>query len=405
MRILMMSHGYPPTISGVSIVVRKVSRAMVRRGHEVMVLTASDRGKAYEIEDQGVRLMRVRSIPNPFWSDGPIPIIGAEEAEEALQQFQPDVIHTHDGALLSRQLLRRGIEWGIPLVSTCHFLPRFLTQYLTWGEKLEDLVESIAWDIALRLLEPFDHLVFPTRTQQEIFIQHGLDLPSTVISNGVDRMRYSPEGSGHVLGSLERLLPQGPRILYVGRLARDKEIDILIQAMLPLSKQCNAQLLIVGQGDDRPRLEKLTGEIGVEDCVHFLGFIPERELPEIYRRSDVFAIASTVEVQSIPTLQATSVGLPVVAVEASALPELVREGENGYLTAPADPMAMSEALFAILTDPDAAARMGQASLALARTHSESETYSAHERLYRAMIEERAIPQGLAIEDRQSIFSR
>lgn len=405
MRILMMSHGYPPTISGVSIVVRKVSRAMVCRGHEVMVLTASDRGKAYETEDEGVRLMRVRSISNPFWSDGPIPIIGAEEAEEALHQFQPDVIHTHDGALLSRQLLRRGIEWGIPMVSTCHFLPRFLTQYLTWGEKLEDLVESIAWDIALRLLEPFDHLVFPTRTQQKIFIQHGIDLPSTVISNGVDRTRYSPVEDRQELASLEQTLPQGPRILYVGRLARDKEIDILIKAMQPLAEQCNAHLLIVGQGDDRPRLEKLTDEIGVENCVHFLGFVPESELPEIYRRSDVFAIASTVEVQSIPTLQAASVGLPIVAVEASALPELVRAGENGYLTAPADPMAMSEALLAILKDPGTATRMGQASLALARTHDESETYSAHERLYRAMLEERAIPQGFAIEDRQSIFSQ
>ena len=76
MRILMFSHGYPPIISGVSLVVQKVAREMVKRGHQVAVVTASDDGTPYQDQDQGVELMRVRSAPNPFWSEGRLPIVG-----------------------------------------------------------------------------------------------------------------------------------------------------------------------------------------------------------------------------------------------------------------------------------------------------------------------------------------
>ena len=76
MKILMLSHGYPPVISGVTLVVQKVAREMVRRGHQVTVVTDSDRGGPYRDQDQGVELLRVRSVPNPFWSEGRLPLLG-----------------------------------------------------------------------------------------------------------------------------------------------------------------------------------------------------------------------------------------------------------------------------------------------------------------------------------------
>jgi 1,2-diacylglycerol 3-alpha-glucosyltransferase len=101
MHILMLSHGYPPTISGVTLVVQKVARAMVERGHDVTVVTASDHGAPYQSEDQGVRLWRVRSAPNPFWSEGRLPLLTYDRLKEIVAQVQPDVINTHDSALLS----------------------------------------------------------------------------------------------------------------------------------------------------------------------------------------------------------------------------------------------------------------------------------------------------------------
>ena len=187
MRILMLSHGYPPTISGVTIVVQKVARAMVARGHRVTVITASDRGSPYEADDQGVRLVRVRSGTNPFWSEGRLPLLRYERLVEIVDQVRPDVINTHDSALLSWQVTRLEREKGsIPEVLTAHFLPRFVTYYAHIGERVDRMLEDVTWDVTLRMINEFDHVVFPTATQQELFQQEGLAAPSSVISNGVD---------------------------------------------------------------------------------------------------------------------------------------------------------------------------------------------------------------------------
>jgi glycosyltransferase involved in cell wall biosynthesis len=109
------------------------------------------------------------------------------------------------------------------------------------------------------------------------------------------------------------------------------------------------------------------------------------DLPSVFRASDVFAIASECEVQSIPTLQAIATGLPVVAVDAAALPELVTDGVTGFLVPADDPGAMGSAVESILDDPDRAAAMGRAGLETSRLHGNVATFDAHERLYESVI--------------------
>jgi glycosyltransferase involved in cell wall biosynthesis len=393
----MMSHGYPPTVSGVSILVQKVARAMVREGHEVTVVTASEHGKAYVGNDEGVNIARVRSRPNPFWSEGPIPIIRSKEADDLITRYKPDIIHTHDGALLSQQLLRRGERDGIPLVATSHYLPRFLTQYVNVGPGLKNSIINVAWEIAIRLLSQFDHVIFPSVTQQQAFLQHGLCVPTTVISNGVDTTRYNPLIGCAEANGLPYYLPPKPRIIFVGRLARDKKIEILIESMPHIWAEREAHLFLVGRGDDRRRLEKLTESLGMKQGVHFLGFVPEGLMPELYRRSDIFVIASTCEVQSIPTLQAVATGLPIVSANAGALPELVQDNVNGFLVPPDDPQAMGEAILRVLRDPELANRMGIASHNISRGHSETHTFEAYEGIYYSILDE------LKISERETAY--
>ncbi|MFN2218638.1 MAG: glycosyltransferase [Anaerolineae bacterium] len=385
MKILMLSHGYPPVISGVTLVVQKVAREMVRRGHEVTVVTASDRGPAYEDQDQGVKLMRVHSRPNPFWSEGRFPIISYDRLIEIVMDVEPDVINTHDSALLSVHLHRlERDKCHVPELLTCHYLPRFVTYYVHAGNVVQRVVEDIAWDVTMRMINGFDHVIFPTQTQQQAFIEEGLNKPSTVISNGLDTGRYNPTGPGDEEYVVARYdLPPGPRVLVVGRLAKDKKIDVVVRAMKDVTSSQEAYLLLVGRGDDRERLEELVDSLDLREYVRFLGFVPEEDLPALYRYSDIFAIASDVEVQSIPTLQAAATGLPIVAVEAAALPELVQNNTNGHLVPPDDPNALATAIRHILDNPDLAKRLGEASLEIGRRHADEETFDAYEKLYRA----------------------
>lgn len=391
----MISHGYPPTISGVTLVVQKLARAMVRKGHFVTVLTGSDRREPYDADDHGVRLIRVRSLANPFWKEGPIPYLPQKDLEAILDEAQPDLVHVHEGAILGIQIVRVGCPRGLPLLATSYYVPRFVARYLSLTDQPQSLVESIAWAYATWFFNQFDHVVFATRAHRHYFLQKGLHVPTTLISNGVDTTRYCPANDGQAPGAsngrVEDVeaglhLPPRPRILFVSRLMQDKEIDVLIRAMPHVTARHPAHLLLAGRGDDRRRLEDLTDELGLRDCVHFLGFVPEADMPALYRASDLFAMAATTEVQSIPTLQATATALPVVAADAVALPELVHHGENGFLFPPGDSQAAAEAIVRILDDPEMAARMGRAGLAITAPHAETSTFDQYEALYCRMRE-------------------
>jgi 1,2-diacylglycerol 3-alpha-glucosyltransferase len=385
LRIMMLSHGYPPTLSGVTLVVQKISRALVRQGHQVLVITASERGEAYQSEDEGVQLERLRSIKNPFWGEGPLPWASKDTLEALVRSFRPDVIHTHENVILSVQLLRSQRMPGVPLISSCYFLPRFITHYLRLGSMFERAIKASIWRYIISNLNRYDQVIFSTRTQQEDFIQHGLRVPSSVISNGVNTRRYYP-ANGNSQEIEERYnLPPHPRILFVGRLMKDKKIDLLIQAMAQLRNEHEAHLLIVGRGDEKENLANQARELGLEDNVHLLGYVPEVDLPALYRSADLFAIASICEVQSIPALQAVATGLPIVAANAAALPELVRPEHNGLLVTPDDPLALGEALQKVTGDPAYRRELGRASLELADDHSEQETFRAYAKLYEEVV--------------------
>jgi glycosyltransferase involved in cell wall biosynthesis len=141
-------------------------------------------------------------------------------------------------------------------------------------------------------------------------------------------------------------------------------------------------------------LEDVVKRHDLEECVHFLGFVPEADLPTLYRLVDLFAMVSVCETQNIPTLQALATGLPAVVTKAGALPELVTHGVNGYLVPPGDPQVVSQAALKILTNPQLAYRFGLVSLEVGRAHSESKSFKELESLYEGLfeIEEHQIQQ-------------
>lgn len=387
MRIMMASHGYPPTISGVTLIVRKLARAMVARGHSVTVLTASSVRHPYIYEDQGVRLVHLNALSNPFWREGPLPIILLHNLKLLVAKAQPDVLHALETAVLGVQLARVGRAQGRPALASCYYVPRFVTHYLRWNERPLPWIENVTWASTTRVLNLFDHVVFSTQAHRQQYLDHGLATATSVFSNGVNLRQYTPSDGRDPEIRHQYDIPPGLRVLSVGRLARDKQIDVLIRAMAHLWPEMPVHLLVVGRGDEGPKLEALTVHLGLEPCVHFLGYVPEADLPTLYHAAHVFAIASICEVQSLPTLQAAACGLPVVAANALALPELVQHGVNGYLVPPQDPRAMAAAIRKVLRDPGTAKAMGQASLAVAASHDELNTFNQYEALYLGLIQD------------------
>jgi len=390
MRVLMTSHGYPPTVSGVTLVVQKIARGLVARGHQVMVVTATNRDEPYRTTDDGVQLIRVGAYANPYWPDGPVPHLTHNEMMALLGEFSPDVLHVHDAALLGLRTVSTAKRSGLPILATCYYVPEFVTNYLSGGVA-DDMIESLGWAYSVWLFNRCTHVVFGTQAHRRLFLEQGLEAPSSIITNGIDTARYHRSGQRDPEVERRYQLPEGPRLLFVGRLARDKRIDILLETMVQVrAHRPDAHLVLVGKGPDRERLEKLVVELGLQQTVHFLGFVPDEDLPAIYRAANVFVIASTCEVQSLPTLEALATGLPVVAANAVALPEIVIDGVDGYLVPPLDPRAMAQAVLRLLDDPALAHRLGQAGCAIAQEHANKRTVCLYERTLAALCHSAAV---------------
>ena len=212
------------------------------------------------------------------------------------------------------------------------------------------------------------------------------------ISYGLDLQSFHPPLSGDDgLATRQKWqLPlNAPLILHVGRLDTDKHADRVILAAAQTLRQTNAHLLIVGNGRQKKHLTQLCRDLRIEERVHFTGYVSvEQGLPELYRIATVFVTASEIETQGIVLLEAAASGLPIVAVNATCIPEIVYDGANGYLTESGDTHAMSRSLTNILRNPHLAACMGKVSRELAEGHPNQETFDEHERMYQKMIRDK-----------------
>lgn len=185
-----------------------------------------------------------------------------------------------------------------------------------------------------------------------------------VIYPGVDTARLTPAPDP------EGTRTRNPSFLYVGRLKRYKGVETAIRAV-GLARQAGTpvELAIAGQGDDRPRLERLTAQLGLTAAVRFLGFVPEDEKRTLLRRSWATVFPSPKEGWGITNVEAAACGTPAVASDSPGLRESVRHEETGLLVPGDDPAALAAALQRLARDPALVARLGRGGRAFAESLS------------------------------------
>lgn len=391
MRIVYLSQSYPPMVSGAALVVHRLAEGIAARGHSVLVLAASDRGRAYTEERGALRIARLRSLPNPMRVGQHFLLWPQNEVAAELHAFKPDIVHSHDPLVVGLSALRalRTFERRTACVLTVHQLPWFVAAYAPPLPGLRPAIESALWSYGNWLYEHFDCVVTPSRMIADIVAAHTRSRPQP-ISNGVDVNRFNPtpayRGEGDTLRRKYGLDPDLPIILYAGRIDADKRVDLVVRATTQALRSINAQLLIVGDGKQLKAVIKLSEALGIRQFSHFPGFVSAQgDLPGLYRTASVFITASEVEIQSSVVLEAAATGLPVVTVRASSMPEFVEDGVTGYLVPPRHVESMANWLVTLLQNPDRARAMGEAGLAITREHSHESALDAHERLYESLI--------------------
>ena len=389
MKILFGTDLFYQNFAGSVSFIQYLAKGLIKDGHQVFVIAPS---KTFEntisIED-GVTVYGIRSVIIPdviYPSQFRIPITaGSNKIRTILEEVKPDVVSIQDHFMIGGKIAKESRRLNIPTVGTNHFMPENFIHYLYPPEFAKEFLRKLAWKDFLRVYKKLDVVTTPTKTAAELIKNLGLRNTIIPISNGVDLKRFNPKNNGQTLRTKYNIPPTEPIILFVGRLDKEKEIDELIKAFAETLHKIRSKLIIAGKGTERSKLISLSRKLGLSKDIIFPGFVPHVDLPSLYTAADVFAIASIAELQSIATLEAMASGLPVVAVNAIALPELVHDGENGYLFEKGDTKNLSDKLVKILKDKNLRKKMSKKSLEIIKQHNIEDTVKKYEKIYEKLV--------------------
>jgi glycosyltransferase involved in cell wall biosynthesis len=377
LRVLIAADTFPPDVNGAATFAEQLAVGLAERGHEVHVVApASSRHYGtFDEEHRGVTLVvhRLKSYKWPLhaWLRFVWPWSVRKWTAPILDAVKPDVLHIQSHVVIGRGIVHEAHDRGIRVVATNHFMPENLLEYTPFGKRTLPIALKIAWNDAAKTYRLADTITTPTNLAADYLRRAIAGQRVLAISCGIDATRYvAREGR-----------PAQNDIVFVGRVAPEKNLDVLVRALAVLPAQLEATLTIVGDGEMIPKLKAQAKELGLEDRIRFLGFVSDEVKRQALTNATVFAMPSTAELQSISSLEGMASGLPVVAADSMALPHLI-DG-NGYLFTPGDEHDLAAKLTAVLTasDEDYVA-MRERSLAMIEAHDINRTLSTFESLYR-----------------------
>jgi glycosyltransferase involved in cell wall biosynthesis len=387
MRILLASDLYFPVINGVSVFTRNLAQGLAERGHIVAIIAPSQSmNREIEFEDE-VTIYRTRGVIFPFYQNIRLSLSPNIEVRRIIKDFQPDVIHVQMPLGIGQAAMSVADHYRIPVVSTSHAMPENLMDNLKRLSAFSRPINYMIREWGRHFHNKADTITSPTRSGLNSFGKHAQNLkkPVKIISNGIDLKKFSP---GTVDGALydKYLLPKDkPILVYVGRLDAEKHIDVVLHAFSRVRNKKDAHLLLIGSGLEEDNLKQSARDLGISSAVTFAGFVPEEDKIALEKVGHIFAIASPVELQCIAALEAMASGMPVVAVNAGALPELCQYGKNGLTFDLDDDQDAADKILTILSDAALWKKYSEASLAIASSHDLEHTLDAFEALYKDVI--------------------
>ncbi len=411
MKIVIATAVYYPQINGVAVFSHNLAEGLAGRGHEVLVLTPSQTGKSH-IEEQGrVKVAYLRSVNTRVYPDqiNPVPpkkkVLGKElphlfyrkgfkvsvfpalEVAKVLDEFRPDVVHVQVSDPIGLSVVSYARRHSIPVVTTEHNQPEVLTEPLHVPKLMRKGANAVLAAYFRNRQGKSDFVTMPTEQAiRNLLEKHPIEVPVAAVSNGVDLSNYKPGKAPERIYTDYGISPGVPVVLYVGRVDPEKKVGVVIEAFKKArAKLPKAELVIVGDGVDRVRLEQRYRD---GNGVKFLGRVVPPDLYELYRVGDVFATASEIETQGIVLIEAAASGLPLIAVNKGAVAEVCRNGENGFLCEPGSVGEIAEAIEKILADKTLREKFAKKSVEIASEHDFEKTLDKFINIYRKVVEQK-----------------
>jgi glycosyltransferase involved in cell wall biosynthesis len=282
----------------------------------------------------------------------------------SLEQEKYDIIHVHTPFVAHYLGLKLAEKLNIPCIETYHtFFEDYLHHYLPWMPK--SLARGMARLISKRQCNAVDAIVAPSKPMLDVLRAYGIKVPAEVIPTGLQEHSFK-EADGQAFRLKYGIALDRPKLLYVGRVAFEKNIHFLLEmTKILVEKRPDVLLVVTGEGPAEASLHQLAKTLEIEDNVKFIGYLDRHtELNACYQSADVFVFASKSETQGLVLLEAMAQGTPVVAIAELGTASILIEGK-GALIANECTQHFSERVHQLLVYPEHAFELGKQAKAYA----------------------------------------
>jgi len=346
MNILFISDVFFPRVNGVSTSINTFATELRALGHQVTLIAPS-----YTDEDkQEDWIVRVPSHKIYFDPEDRLMNFGKLKALLPwIRDKHFDVIHIHTPFTAHYVGIHFGKKLDIPVVETYHtFFEDYLHHYLPFIPQF--ISRKLARTISRRQCNAVDGIVSPSKPMLDVLKQYGIKTPAEVVATGLDDSSFANVDGEHFRMSHDIPLTQ-PMLLFVGRVAHEKNIGFLLEMHAELIKNHpDALLVITGEGPAEESIKQSIEKLGISNKVRMIGYLDRgHELIACYKAADIFVFASKSETQGLVLLEAMAQGTAVVAIAELGTKSILIEGE-GVLIAKDDINDFADKVSALLSD-------------------------------------------------------
>ncbi len=328
MKICMMTNTYLPHVGGVARSVATFCDEYRRLKHEVLVVApafAQPEGAPVKEEKNVVRIPALQQFNGSDFSVR-LPIAGF--FNDAIDEFPADVIHSHHPFLLGDTAVRIAASKHVPVIFTHHTLYEDYTHYVPGDSPA---LKQFAIELSTRYANLCDGVIAPSESIAELIKSRGVEVPIKVIPTGIDVKGFS-SGDGKAFRAANKISTDALVVGHLGRLAPEKNLEYLCRAVCRFLKQePKAVFLIVGAGPSEEKIRAIFRSKGLARRLIMPGKKSGQDLFDAYAAMDIFAFSSMSETQGMVIAESMAAGLPVVALNASGVREVVENGKNGFL--------------------------------------------------------------------------
>ena len=333
MRIGIFTETYTPYISGLVTSEVMLKNALEKQGHDVYVVTANLESFKYEYNEKE-KVLKIPGLPTGIY-DSRLTSIYPVRAVNKIKSWNLDVIHSQTEFAIGTFARLFAKQYNIPLVHTYHTLYEDYVHYITKGYFDKSSKKIVEYLSKFYCETTATELIVPTNKIYKLFKEkYKFEKNIHIIPTGIETERFYKENiDSKQVDDLRRSLKINKKdfiILFVGRLAEEKNVEFLINSQKELIKKYkNIKLIIVGDGPDKEKYEKLSKDLDLEDNIIFTGKVSWEDMPYYYHVADIFATASKTETQGLTIIEAMASNVVPVCMRDEAFQSMVTEDLNG----------------------------------------------------------------------------